>query len=403
MPDPVCEALIFCELDIVEAQTSKHTLVGVFESLSSTRFPFQPDRFFVHGMVANFVPSGESTKFVLNIKNPEVGSIVGSAGIRMEKARSPSKIPVYVSARFSFDNIVFPAAGNYEAELLLNDELIGSRVLEIHSTAPAVAQVSPPIPSQSTVKTSDVLSDKKLIAGVAKMETDRQAAIKEGLARQKKIDPLVGLKAGALEIYHRLSLAIKDAKGVHIETMLTILGGLAGFACQMSIREELIRKGGASEESVFVIIVGADGRRYFSGDRLNQPLAESQYSIWSLAAGAAQKSGCQTLPDVREIFKHVASTMGGEKFGIPRIPDNHRVSEPPINWVKSIWPRLAPFIASQCDKPSEWPVLFGITIQDAIQKAKDIIDPAIAVTIVMECAVPMSKVELPEFYESPAP
>jgi hypothetical protein len=403
MPDPVCEALIFCELDIIEAQTNKHTLVGVFESLSSARFPFQPDRFFVHGMVANFVPSGESTKFVLNIKNPEIGSIVGSAGIRMEKARSPSRIPISVSARFSFNNIVFPAAGNYEAELLLNEELIGFSVLEIRSTAPAPTQVSPPIPSQSTAKLSAVLADKKLISEVSKMEAAKLAGIKDGIARQKKIDPLVGLKFGAKDIYHRLSVAIKDAKGVHIETMLTILGGLAGFACQMSIREELIRIGGASEEGVFVIIVGADGRRYFSGDRLNKPLAESQYSIWSLAAGAAQKSGCQALPDFREIFKHVASTMGGDKFGIPRIPDNHRVNEPPINWVKSIWPKIFPVVMQFCEKPSEWPMLFGLTIQDAILKTKDIIDPAIAVSIVMECAIPMSKVELPEFYESPAP
>jgi hypothetical protein len=39
-------------------------------------------------------------------------------------------------------------------------------------------------------------------------------------------------------------------------------------------------------------------------------------------------------------------------------------------------------------------MVFAIAIQKAILMGKDVIDPTLAGTIVMECAVPMSKVDL---------
>jgi Tfp pilus assembly protein PilF len=151
MPDPVCEALIFCELDIIEAHTNKHTLVGIFESLASARFPFHTEHFFVHVIVANFVPSEHPARLVLNIRNPAGGSIVGSAGIPIEGARSPSRVPVTISARFAFNRVAFPSTGAFGVELFLNDELIGSRILEVHPLNPVPIPkppvLNPPVPA----------------------------------------------------------------------------------------------------------------------------------------------------------------------------------------------------------------------------------------------------------------
>ena len=225
-------------------------------------------------------------------------------------------------------------------------------------------------------------------------DTDPVAdALFRAIAEQKKEDPLVGLKIGGKEVLAHLMGAMKSERGVHIESLLSILGSLAGFSCQMSIRAELQGTPEAATAKPFVVLGGANGKKYFFGDALNRPLAESQYSIWGLTGGAAQHLGCKDLPDLNEVFKHVAGTVGTEGFGIPRIPENHRPSDLPINYVKAVWPKLLPIASRFCDKPSEWPILFGLAIQEAMYQSKGVIDPKLAMSIVMESAIPMSKID----------
>jgi hypothetical protein len=185
---------------------------------------------------------------------------------------------------------------------------------------------------------------------------------------------------------------LNDQRGVHLETLLCALGSLAGYSCQASVRE-LLKQGGQPEEEAFVIAIGKDGRRYFFGDALNKPLAEDQYSVWSLAAGVATGLGCQQPLNVGEIFKYVAATVGGPEFGIPRIPEGHRPGDPPSNWVKYAWSKALTTVQNYCESPSEWPVAFGIAIQVVMTQAKGVIDPCLALSIVMESAIPMSKVD----------
>jgi hypothetical protein len=47
-----------------------------------------------------------------------------------------------------------------------------------------------------------------------------------------------------------------------------------------------------------------------------------------------------------------------------------------------------------CQSPSEWSILFGLAIQDIIEMGKEAIAPDIALSIVMESAIPMSKIDL---------
>jgi hypothetical protein len=213
------------------------------------------------------------------------------------------------------------------------------------------------------------------------------------IAEKKKEDPLIGLKIGSKELNQRLIAALKDEKGVHVQTLLTILGSLAGFSCQMAIREELVDTGKRREEEVFVIVEGADGNTYYFGDFLNKPLAEDQYSIWSLTAGIAQHLGATNLPNLKDIFSHVSSTVGGDAFGIPQVAENHKAGDLPINYVKTMWKKVTPIVNKYCDRPLERPILYGFAVQEIIQMSKDVIAPEMAVKIVMESAVPMSKID----------
>jgi hypothetical protein len=224
------------------------------------------------------------------------------------------------------------------------------------------------------------------------------AALHRTVAERKKRDPMAGLKIGGKELTQRLIKSLRDENGVHIETLLTVLGSLAGFSCQMSVREELAQSDKQVKAEPFMVVAGADGKNYYFGDALNRPLAESQWSIWALCAGAAQHMGCTELPDINDIFRHVSETVGGERFGVPRVAEAHQPNDLPINLVRTIWPNTLPFVAEFCDRPVQWPVLLGIAIQQAMYLGKGIIDPGLAVSIVMESAVPMSKVDAADLF-----
>ena len=221
--------------------------------------------------------------------------------------------------------------------------------------------------------------------------------LEKALLRQieelSKTDPLIGAKIGGKEIFQRLLTGMKGERGVHIDSLLVALGALAGYACQAGLRAQAVGQG-IAESSVFVIAATTDGKKFFFGDHLNKPLIESQYSIWSLAGGAAQHAGCGTLVDIGELFKHVAGTVGKENFGKPRFPEGHDASDLPINYVRSLWPILLPIIQKFCPNPEHWSILLGFSIQEAIEQGKTAIDPCLALQLVMESAAPMSKIDL---------
>lgn len=206
-------------------------------------------------------------------------------------------------------------------------------------------------------------------------------------------DPLADAKLGAQVVFERLVRAMKNDKGVHAESLLCALGALAGYACQASLRADALAKG--LPEQAYLSEVGTrDGKRFFFGDALNKPLAESKLSVWNIAASAARQAGCATPPDLAEIFKHSSQVVGSPQFGVPRLPAGHPTGDLPINYVRAFWPALLPEVSKTCPTPDLWPVMFALAIAHAITAAKSTLDPCVALTIVMESAVPMSKIDL---------
>jgi hypothetical protein len=218
-------------------------------------------------------------------------------------------------------------------------------------------------------------------------------ALLKTIEDKRKEDPLIGAKIGAEEVFQRLLDAMKNDRGVHIESLLCALSALAGYSCQASLRAQALLQG-LKETAALLVVGGADGKKYFFGDPLNNLIMNSNYSIWKLASGGAMHCGCKQLPDYNEIFKYVTGTVGGETFGIPRFPEGHAAGDQPLNYLKGMWPAVFATIKPFCAHPAEWPILFGIAIQKAIIAGKDAISPDIAMSIVMETVIPMSKVEL---------
>ncbi|MFH2044256.1 MAG: hypothetical protein ABIK92_03805 [Pseudomonadota bacterium] len=244
----------------------------------------------------------------------------------------------------------------------------------------------------------NIFNRNKPIKGKGEASEDAESdptfeAVMRSIEAERAEDPFIGAKIGAKEVFHRIFKAMKDDRGVHIESLLCVLGALAGYSCQANLRAQAIEKG-VPENTPFVVMEANDGKKYFFGDPLNRILAEGQLSVWSLAVGAAQDAGCEKLIDLQDIFKHVTASVGKTTFGIPRLPDDHPVSDKPINYLRALWPQIFEVAKWFCQKPSEWPVLFGLAIQEAIYISKESLPLDLALTIVMESAIPMSKVDL---------
>ncbi len=221
----------------------------------------------------------------------------------------------------------------------------------------------------------------------------KTAALVKAIRERSKEDPMIGAKLGAKEVFQRLLDGMRDSKGVHLESLLTALGALAGYACQANLRAQALAKG-VPETAPFQVIGTKDGRQYFFGEPLNNALVESQYSVWSLVGGAAQHAGANDFPDLNEAFQYTTSVLGSEQFGIPRVPENHRPTDTPLNYLKNLWPTLYPTVKLFCLNPVDWPILYSLAIQEAIYAGKGSIEPGLALRIVMESAIPMSKVDL---------
>jgi hypothetical protein len=227
-----------------------------------------------------------------------------------------------------------------------------------------------------------------------------EAAILKQIQRLSKDDPLIGAKLGKQYALDLVLNSLRDQRGTHLESALCALGSLAGYACQASVRAQS-RAQGLGELAHLDRVECANGSSYFFGDRLNELLAGGEYSVWSLAVGAARAGGCEQTLDLEELFRHVAATVGGGDFGEPRLPSEHRAHDLPINYLRAMWPSVFPLVSRFCPKPEHWSVLLGLAIQELVVQYRDLVHPCISLQIVMESTVPMSKVELAPIPPSP--
>ncbi len=217
----------------------------------------------------------------------------------------------------------------------------------------------------------------------------------EALDKAKEQDPLAAVRLGGKELVEMLMDGWQktDERGIHIDSILGVLGSLAGFSCQMAIWELLVRTGKASISQILHTVEGLDGKKYYFGDFLNKPIFSTPYSLWNMTANALKAAGSETYPDAREIAAYTASVVGSEAFGKPRLPDGHNLSDVPIHYVQTFWPAFLPLLKKRCDSPTQWPILLGFSAYHVIVTYKEVIDPFIAATIVLECAIPTSKLD----------
>lgn len=239
---------------------------------------------------------------------------------------------------------------------------------------------------------ADILLTKTKIESTKFGDREKGQLFKKVLDEHKDRDPYVAVKVGSRELTQRILKSLENERGVHVESALGILGSLGGYSCHLAIRQELVDTGKLAEKDAFVIVECKSGRKYYFGDLPNRPLIADKLSLWALVKGVVEKLGVSSFPDVVSITKYVTSTVGGPNFGIPNVDDTHRPGDLPINYVKAMWSPLVAVIDNYCERPAERTLLIALSIQQLIEMSAKTIPPEIAAKLVMECAIPMSKI-----------
>jgi hypothetical protein len=177
-----------------------------------------------------------------------------------------------------------------------------------------------------------------------------------------------------------------------VEDLLAILASAGGFSCVAVALSDISETTGKEDD--LIAIEGADGYRYYFGNLPNFYLAEDKYSLLGLVLGEAQVcGGAVSWDEVMQTMRHVAGTVGGIEFGKPRLPAEHLPGDLPYNFVYHLWPKILELLNAYEVPLKQWPVTIGFALQRTIEAAKDVIDPALAARIAIECAVPMSKID----------
>ena len=142
--EPVCSVIVFCDLVITEYGSGKNSLIGSFPNLGNPQFPFSVPRFFVHVSIANIVPTDKPVYAVINLKQVASGAVVGSASVTVPILKNlPKSAPgMHINLNVPFQNVTFPAPGDYECEVLFDGERIGDRILDVEQVA--LPQTNPP-------------------------------------------------------------------------------------------------------------------------------------------------------------------------------------------------------------------------------------------------------------------
>ena len=206
--------------------------------------------------------------------------------------------------------------------------------------------------------------------------------------------PLLGAQIAGKEILQNVLTMVKNERGVQIEVVATILGGLAGRACLLAGLS-----GQAGNDPALRILtpntIGTkDGSSYLVGDAINRQLAEGPYSVFALIAGYLQSVG-EPIPKVHEYFAHSMQSLGGPAFGVPRFAPGTDAGSTPLQYADAMWASSSNSLRRYAPDPQLWPTAYGIAIQQMLEMAKGAgLDLPVLVRIVMDSALAVSTIPL---------
>ncbi len=190
---------------------------------------------------------------------------------------------------------------------------------------------------------------------------------------------------------------IKQAGRIHPETILTEIGALAGFAVQICIRKAIIAPQKLDPNKILVEVMSKGGEKFYFSDLMNwmlfENVTEPPYSLWAYVSAVVPEAARPLLPDLAEIVSHAARTVGTRRYGIPRLPPAHMPQKLPRAALDEHWRVVQHEFVVSKRGPAEWPYDLAWAAQWQMVTNRDQLDLPLAAAIVMEAAIPMSKID----------
>ncbi len=218
-------------------------------------------------------------------------------------------------------------------------------------------------------------------------------AMKQAIADHEVADPMIRAVMTAKELTTSALTWLEDDRGVRVESVLAGLGALAGFCAVQDVAQRVTAGQLKAKMPSVRVVDTEDGARFWFGDEIDAHLVENPKSIWSLTAGIAESLGAVDLPDLGAINRRVAGAVGTDAFGVPDLPPEHMPSASAQNLARELLPIAAQVLQTYDLPRGQWPVAVALSIQDIMEMAKDALDPALMARIVMEMAVPASRLD----------
>lgn len=136
--------IVLSDLVIREAGSNKSSLIGCFQGFNFPQFPAGIGRFFVSVSVTNLRGKPDELNATCRLEVAGTGHVVSSTSVKIQfSPESPPLDPrMGFDVSFPFINVGFPAAGTYCFAVLVDNEEIGRRNVEVSSITSAS---NPPI------------------------------------------------------------------------------------------------------------------------------------------------------------------------------------------------------------------------------------------------------------------
>lgn len=156
-------------------------------------------------------------------------------------------------------------------------------------------------------------------AGVA--PTTSPTPDREGLADDRPTgtatDPFARAREMGDAVLRQAAAVFEDPRGLHAETVLTVLGALAGRASQMAALEGVKSDAPEYRGRVDQIGQGPNGERYAIGTAIDHTLFTAPTSVYAIVTAPLVDAG-RVAPTPDDVRRNSRATMGTAAFDVPR-------------------------------------------------------------------------------------
>ena len=121
------------DLVIREAGSNKPSLIGCFQAFNCPQFPIRIGRFFVTVSITNLRGKLEELNATCRLEVAGTGHVVSSTSVKLQFAPEspPLETRLVFDICFPFMNVLFPSAGMHTLVVLLDNEEVGRRNIEV--------------------------------------------------------------------------------------------------------------------------------------------------------------------------------------------------------------------------------------------------------------------------------